>query len=62
MKTLLINIKELLQVRENPIKMVSGKEMGVLPKINDAFLLLENNIISEFGKMEDCPKLNNVNK
>lgn len=60
MKTLLINIKELLQVRENPIKMVSGKEMGILPKINDAFLIIENNIISDFGKMEDCPKLVDV--
>ncbi|MFT5754434.1 MAG: imidazolonepropionase [Flavobacterium sp.] len=55
MKTLLINIKELLQVRENSIKMVSGKEMNDLPIINDAFLLIENNIISDFGKMVDCP-------
>ena len=60
MKTLLINIKELLQVRENPIEMVSGKEMGVLPKINDAFLLIENNIISDYGMMVDCPKLEHV--
>jgi imidazolonepropionase len=55
MKTLLINIQELLQVRENSIKMVSGKEMNDLPIINDAFLLIENNIISDFGKMVDCP-------
>lgn len=55
MKTLLINIKELLQVRENSIEMVSGKEMNDLPILNDAFLLLENNIISDFGKMVDCP-------
>ena len=60
MKTLLINIKELLQVRENPIEMVSGKEMGILPKINDAFLLIENNIISDYGMMVDCPKLEHV--
>ncbi|WP_339834855.1 imidazolonepropionase [uncultured Flavobacterium sp.] len=58
MKTLLINIKELLQVRENSIEIVSGKEMNVLPIINDAFLLLDNNIISDFGKMVDCPKIN----
>lgn len=56
MKTLLINIKELLQVRENSIKMVSGKEMNVLPKIDNAFLLIENNLIASFGKMEDCPQ------
>lgn len=56
MKTLLINIKELLQVRENSVKMVAGKEMNVLPKIDNAFLLIENNLIAAFGKMEDCPK------
>ena len=56
MKTLLINIKELLQVRENSVNMVSGKEMNDLPILNDAFLLIDNNIISDFGKMENCPK------
>ena len=56
MKTLLINIKELLQVRESSIKMVAGKEMNVLPKIDYAFLLIEDNLIMSFGKMEDCPK------
>ena len=56
MKTLLINIKELLQVREGSIKMVAGKEMNVLPKIDNAFLLVEDNLIVSLGKMEDCPK------
>ena len=60
MKTLLINIKELLQVRENSIQMVSGKEMNVLPIINDAFLLIENNIIADFGKMENCPTISDA--
>lgn len=60
MKTLLINIKELLQVRENPVEMVSGKEMKVLPIIYDAFLLIENNIIVDFGNMDECPTLNDV--
>ncbi|MFC4740299.1 imidazolonepropionase [Flavobacterium ponti] len=60
MKTLLINIKELLQVRENSIEMVSGKEMNVLPLINDAFLLIENNVIAEFGKMDDCPTISDA--
>jgi len=60
MKTLLINIKELLQVRENPIEMVSGKEMKVLPIINDAFLLIENNIVVNFGKMENCPTVSDA--
>ena len=57
MKTLIINIKELLQVRDNYIDKVSGAEMGILPKIDNAFLLIENNIIADFGSMSDCPNI-----
>jgi imidazolonepropionase len=58
MQTLIINIKELLQVRESPIKKVSGKEMGFLPSLKNAFLLIENDLIVDFGSMENCPKIN----
>ncbi|CAA0241550.1 imidazolonepropionase [Tenacibaculum maritimum] len=51
MATLLINIKELIQVRENTITKVSGKEMGILPTIKNAFLLLENDQIINYGSM-----------
>lgn len=57
MKTLLVNIKELLQVRPTPIDKVSGTDMATLPAIQNAFLLIENNLISDFGKMEDLPKI-----
>lgn len=60
MKTLFINIKELLQVREQHIDKVSGADMSVLPKIENAFLLVENNIIIDFGPMENCPALQNA--
>jgi imidazolonepropionase len=60
MKTLFINIKELLQVRENHIDKVSGSEMAILPKIDNAYLVIENNIISDFGPMEKCPILPNA--
>lgn len=60
MQTLFINIKELLQVRESNIEKVSGSEMAVLPKIDNAFLLIKDNLIEDFGKMEDCPKLENT--
>ncbi len=53
MKILLINIQELLQVREQEINKVSGADMNQLPSIKNAWLLLENKIISDFGKMED---------
>lgn len=60
MKTLFINIKELLQVREQHIDKVSGTDMSVLPKIENAFLLVEDNIILDFGPMENCPALQNA--
>ena len=60
MQTLFINIKELLQIREAEIDKISGTDMAILPKIDTAFLLIENNIISDFGPMENCPKLLDV--
>jgi len=56
MQTLLINIKELLQVRETTIDKLSGSEMAILPTLKNAFLLLENDTIADFGPMEKCPK------
>lgn len=58
MITLILNIKELLQVRETSIAKVSGKEMAILPSIKNAFLLIENDVIADFGSMENCPKIN----
>ena len=57
MKTLLINIRELLQVRDSSILKVSGSEMAELPTIKNAFLLIENNLIADFGSMNDLPKI-----
>ena len=56
MTTLITNIKELLQVRENSILKVSGAEMAVLPTIKNAFLLLKDDLIADFGSMEDLPE------
>ena len=58
MQTLIINIKELLQVRENTIDKVSGSEMAILPSINSAYLLITNGTIEAFGSMRNCPKIN----
>ncbi|WP_293871252.1 imidazolonepropionase [Flavobacterium sp.] len=58
MQTLIINIKELLQVRETLIEKVSGSDMAILPTIKNAFLLIENDTIAAFGSMENCPKIN----
>ena len=60
MHTLFTNIKELLQVRPENIAKVSGSEMAVLPKIDNAFLLIEDNLIVDFGPMEHCPEINDA--
>ena len=56
MNLLFTNIKELVQVRETSIDFLSGKEMNILPTIKNAFLLVENGLISDFGIMKNCPK------
>jgi len=59
---LLINIKNLLQVRDLETSYVSGKEMSVIPSIKSAYLLIDNGIIKDFGEMKNSPKnLENFN-
>lgn len=58
MTTLITNIRELLQVRESSISKVSGAEMAILPTIKNAFLVIENNLIADFGSMDNLPKIN----
>jgi len=58
MKTLITNIQELLQIRDASIKKVSGVEMAVVPSIKNAYLVLEDDHIADFGSMENCPTLN----
>lgn len=60
MKILITNIKELLQVREDGIEKVSGKDMAVLPSLQNAYLLIENNIIADYGTMENCPDASGI--
>ncbi|MGG7034178.1 MAG: imidazolonepropionase [Flavobacterium sp.] len=57
MQILLINIKELLQVRTNSVSKVSGVEMAELPTLKNAYLLIENDIIKDFGTMDSLPNL-----
>ncbi|SNR33391.1 imidazolonepropionase [Lutibacter flavus] len=51
MKILITNIQELLQVEKTPKLFVSGKQMKILPTIKNAFLLIEDSIIIDFGEM-----------
>lgn len=57
MTTLIINIKELLQVRETSIDTVSGSEMAILPTIKNAFLVIKENLIADFGSMDNLPEM-----
>ncbi len=54
MSILIKNIKQLVQVEEKARKWVAGKEMAHLPSLNNAFLLIENGKIADFGEMENC--------
>jgi len=47
------NIKKLVQVEEKPVLWRAGKEMQTLHCIDDAYLLTEDDIIVDFGKMRD---------
>ncbi|WP_291153729.1 imidazolonepropionase [Flavobacterium sp. UBA7680] len=57
MITLIKNIKELLQVRETSVSKVSGAEMAELPTIKNAFLIIKDNLIADFGSMENLPEI-----
>jgi len=58
MITLITNIKELLQIRDISIDKVSGKDMKVLPSIKNAFLVIKNQEIFDFGSMDKVPPIN----
>ncbi len=53
MPTLITHIKELLQIRDSSVRKVSGIEMKTLPSLKDAYLIIENGLIKDFGKMKD---------
>jgi len=57
MLTLITNIKELLQVRETLVPKVSGAQMAILPTIKNAFLILKDNLIHDFGSMDNLPEI-----
>lgn len=60
MSKLIINIKELIQIRDKELPYISAKEMNKLPSIKNAFLLIDNGLISEFGKMSEISNFKNI--
>lgn len=51
----IIRIRQLVQARKQPVSLLRGQEMNRLPVIENAYLTVENGIITGFGKMEDFP-------
>lgn len=52
MELLLVNIKELIQAGESPSLYLSGSGMSTLKSISNAFLLLSDEMIIDYGPME----------
>lgn len=52
---LVLNIKKLVQTELSPRPIVKGMDMDSLPVIDDAFLLVENDLIKDFGPMSKSP-------
>lgn len=53
MKILLENIKELVQVEETPVIFKAGAEMSKVSTIKNAFLIIRDEVIEEFGEMHE---------
>ena len=53
MKTVIKNISELIQTEQTARKWVAGKEMSQISTIKNAFVEIEDGIITSFGSMND---------
>ncbi|MGZ2368554.1 imidazolonepropionase [Ancylomarina sp. YFZ004] len=60
MKLLIKNIKQLVQVEEEPRKWVAGADMAKLNCIDNAFLLINEGKIEDFGAMSTLPNFDEV--
>lgn len=54
-RSLFINIKELVQVREGKPIPICGSAMRDLPSIQNAWMRIEDDRIVDYGEMADCP-------
>jgi imidazolonepropionase len=55
MSFLIKNIKGLIGTEDIPKLKTAGREMAIINSISDAYLLIEDRNISDFGKMSDIP-------
>lgn len=52
---LIKNIKTLVGILPQGVLRLCGSEMNTLNTLDNAYLMLEDGLIKEFGKMEECP-------
>ena len=62
MKTLIKNIKSLVNTEDNHRKWVAGNEMSKLNTIDNAYLIISEDKIDDFGKMEDLQEIPEAEK
>lgn len=56
MRIFIKNIKKLINVRENTPSALSGEQLGILPCIEDAYLITDGDSIIDFGEMSEIEK------
>ena len=54
MTTIITNIKQLVGVRDES-KLLRSKDLSILPFIENAYLVIENGVIAEYGEMNGIP-------
>jgi imidazolonepropionase len=55
MSLIIYNTGAIIQVRDDDIAFVAGKDMSYLPVIENGWLLIENDVIAAYGLMESMP-------
>jgi imidazolonepropionase len=57
MNIVLKNIKQLIGITDNSTSIKKGKSQGEVTTLDNAYLVVRNNIIESFGPMSECPEL-----
>ena len=55
LKTLFTNINQLVQVRAKNLPKIDGLEMNNLPILENAYLIIKNGLIEDYGQMQNLP-------
>ena len=60
MSLIIYNIGMLVQVRNETVAFVAGKDMSLLPVVENAWLLIEDDIIGGYGSMDEMPSFSDA--